>query len=172
MRSCAACFVVLLAACATETDPDVRVERQAAAIADIKASNWAEGGAVLVAVPGTFTFPQPLSVRISVVDSKDLTADGVPTQLGVMTASVGIFDQGPLEIARQPACQQNYCTAELRVTAQGSGMLTIITDGAAGTQKDCFYYGIYEAADPAAAGMMYQTQLEKQQYDCRATFWN
>jgi len=172
MRSCAACFVVLLAACATRSDPDVRVERQAAAFDDIKAANWVEGGAVLVALPGTFTFPQPVSLRISVIDSKELTADGVPTQLAVMTASVGVYDQGPIEIARQPACQQNYCTAELRVNAQGAGILTIITNGVAGTQKDCFYYGIYEDADPAAAGTMYQTQLEKQQSACRASFWN
>ena len=31
-----------------------------------------EGGGVLVAVPGTFSFPQPLSLRISIVDSKVL----------------------------------------------------------------------------------------------------
>jgi hypothetical protein len=164
----------VLAACADTSDPDMRVERQAATIADVKGSNWLEGGAVLVGAPGTFSFPQPLSVRISVVDSKQLDANGNPKQMQIRMASVATYGMdGELEILTQPTCTANYCTAELRVVAQGSSMLTLQAMGPGlETQDDCFYYGVYEDADPATVGAQHQMELEAQQADCRASFWN
>src|SRR3954462_6113637 len=80
MRTCAL-LAMLLGACASDSDPDVHIERQSATVASANAASWAEGGAVLVGVPGTFSFPQPLSLRISVVDSNKLDENGIPAQL-------------------------------------------------------------------------------------------
>jgi hypothetical protein len=167
----AACLV-LLGACTTDSDPDVRIERQSATVADAKADAWAEGGAVLVAAPGTFSFPQPLALRISIVDSKVLDAEGAPTQLTIKTATLATFETAnTLEVVSAPACSQNFCTAELKVTGSGSSMLTISATGPEGDQKDCFYFGVYEEADPAAAGATYREDLEAKQADCRAMYW-
>lgn len=165
---------LLLPACTDTSDPDLRTERQTATLTNAKSTSWVEGGAVLVGVPGTFSFPQPLSLRISIVDSKVLDADGMPTQLKITSATLAPYnmDAGELTVKTEPTCAQNFCTAELVVSAQGSSMLTIQADGPNGKQNDCFYYGVYEDADPTTAGAMYQTELEKKQKDCRATFWN
>ena len=77
-----------------------------------------------------------------------------------------------LAVTTEPTCMQNFCTAELTVAAQGSSFLTIEADGPDGKQTDCFYYAIYEDADPAAAAEMHRTELEAKQDACRGTFWN
>lgn len=166
--------VALVPACTTDSDPDVRVERQTSTLDEANASAWAKGGAVLVAVPGTFTFPQPLSLRISIVDNLVLDEEMVPTQLRITGATLGPYASEPtqLTITSQPTCAANFCSAELEVAAQGSSFLTIEADGPDGKQTECFYYGIYEDADPEAAGATHRTELEAKQRDCRATYWN
>lgn len=165
----AACLL-LLGACTTDSDPDVRIERQSATIANAKSDAWAEGGAVLVAAPGTFSFPQPLSLRISIVDNIVLDAEGAPTQLKIETASLGEFESvATLETVSAPTCAQNFCTAELEVTSAGASLLTVSAKGPEGDQKDCFYFGVYEG--DAASGETYRADLEAKQADCRAMYW-
>ena len=165
---------LLLPACTDTSNPDLRTERQTATLANANTNAWVEGGAVLVGQPGTFAFPQPLSLRISIVDSLMKDADGVPKQLKITSATLAPYnmDGGDLTVKTNPTCAANFCTAELVVSAQGSGVLTIQADGPDGKQNDCFYFGVYEDADPTTAGAMYRTELEKKQKDCRATFWN
>jgi hypothetical protein len=165
--------LLVLGACTTESDPDLRIERQSAALADVNAAAWAEGGAVLVAQPGTFAFPQPLSVRLSIVDSKALDADGAPTALKIETAKLTAYESATnVEVVSQPTCSQAFCTAELSVTSAGASMFTVSADGPDGMQNDCFYFGVFEEADPVTAGTAHQTELEMKQSECRATFWN
>jgi hypothetical protein len=171
MRTRIAATVLLLGACTTDTDPDVRIERQSATLADANAAAWAEGGAVLVADPGTFAFPQPLSIRISIVDSKVLDAEGAPTQLTIKTATLAAYETATnLEVVKAPACSQNFCTAELEVTGAGASMLSITADGPEGTQNDCFYFGVYEDSNPTV-GTTHQAELEDKQSECRAMYW-
>ena len=167
-------LALLVSACADTSDPDVRIERQSTTLADASTSAWTEGGAVLVAAPGTFQFPQPLSLRISIIDNKMLDADGAPTQLKITSATLAPYgtDASELTIKSQPTCQQNFCSGELQVEGQGESLLTIEAEGDGGKQQDCFYFAVYEDADPTTAGAMYQTELEKKQKDCRASFWN
>lgn len=168
MKGCLV-LAIALAGCATDFDPDVRVERQARAAATASADGWTEGGAVLVGEPGTFVFPQPLSLRMSIVDSKDQGADGVRKQLVITSAAVELVGSGQVEMVATPTCEQNYCIAELRVLAAGASMLKVAGTGPDGTQRDCIYYGVYEDADPAV-GTAHRAELETQQSECRATF--
>lgn len=171
MTAMKTCFVLAacLAGCTTDFDPDVRVERQAATAATASAADWTEGGAVLVGEPGTFVFPQPLALRMSIVDSKSVDSDGEKQQLRIESASVELVGAGQLEIVSTPTCQQDYCIAELRVLATGASMLGVAGTGPDGTQHECIYYGIYEDADPAV-GATHRAELEAQQAECRATF--
>lgn len=173
MRTRIAACVLLLGACATDSDPDLRIERQDTTIADADVNAWKEGGAVLVALPGTFDFPQPLSLRLSIVDSKLLDEEGTPTQLTIKTATLSPYESAAtLEVVTAPSCSQKFCTAELKVTGLGESMMTISADGPDGTQNDCFYFGVYEESDPVTSGTAHRTELEAKQSDCRAMFWN
>ena len=169
-----AALAALVPACTTDSDPDVRVERQTSTLDEADTAAWAKGGAVLVGLPGTFTFPQPLSLRISIVDNLVLDEEMVPTQLRITGATLGPYGSEPtqLTVTTQPTCAANFCSAELQVAAQGSSFLTIEADGPDGKQTECFYYGIYEDADPTTAGETHRTELEAKQSDCRATYWN
>ncbi|HUS31196.1 MAG TPA: hypothetical protein VMZ53_21950 [Kofleriaceae bacterium] len=173
MRLLCAALLLTAAACTDDSDPDVRVERQVATLDDASAAAWSQGGAVLVGVPGTFAFPQPLSLRISIVDNKQLDEEMSPTQLKITSATLATYgDASELTVKTQPSCAANFCSAELEVSAQGASMLTIEADGPDGKQTECFYYAIYEADDPATAGATYRTELETKQRECRATYWN
>jgi hypothetical protein len=165
--------LLVLGACTTESDPDLRIERQPTTLADANAAAWAEGGAVLVAQPGTFAFPQPLSLRLSIVDSKMLDAEMVPTQLTIQSASLHAYESATsVEVVSAPTCSQTFCTAELSVKGTGASMFTVSAEGPEGTQSDCFYFGVFEETDPVTAGAAHQTELETNQSECRATFWN
>lgn len=168
-----AAIALLLGACTTNSDPDVRIERQSTTVADANTAAWAEGGAVLVAVPGTFSFPQPLAIRISLIDSKKLDASGAATQLTLTSATIALYgSDNEAQLVDAPTCERNFCTAGLTVAAAGQSMLTVKAVGPDGELNDCFYYGVYEDADPAAAGATHQSELEAEQADCRASFWN
>lgn len=168
MKTCLV-LAVVLAGCTTDFDPDVRIERQAATAATASAAGWTEGGAVLVGAPGTFAYPQPLSLRMSIVDSKDVDADGIKKQLTIDAATVEVSGLGQVEVVSAASCHQNYCITELRVLAAGASMLKVAGVGPDGTQHDCFYYGIYEDTD-AAAGAAHRDELEMQQAECRNRF--
>jgi hypothetical protein len=165
--------LLVLGACTTESDPDLRIERQSTTLADANAAAWAEGGAVLVAQPGTFSFPQPLSVRLSIVDSEVLDAEGAPTALKIQTAKLDAYESATsIEVVSQPTCSQTFCMAELSVKSTGASMFVVSAEGPEGTQNDCFYFGAFEETDPVTAGAAHQTELETKQSECRATFWN
>lgn len=165
--------LLVLGACTTESDPDLRIERQPTTLADANAAAWAEGGAVLVAQPGTFAFPQPLSLRLSIVDSMVLDAEMAPTQLKIESASLHAYESATsVEIVSPPTCSQMFCTAELSVKSTGASMFTVSAEGPEGTQNDCFYFGVFEESDPVTAGAAHRTELEMKQSECRATFWN
>ena len=171
---CALAVAALVPACTTDSDPDARVERQTSTLDNANAAGWSEGGAVLVGVPGTFSFPQPLSLRISIVDNLIPDEGGAPTQLRITAATLGQYgsESSQLTVTTPPTCAANFCTAELEVAAQGSSFLTIEADGPDGKQTECFYYAIFEADDPVAEGTARRTELEAKQRDCRATYWN
>jgi hypothetical protein len=154
----------------SDGDPDVRVQRQAATVTQATDSAWADGGAVLAGQPGSFDFPQPLALRISIVDSEAIDAEGVPTPLMIESAVLERFGDGVFELVSEPTCTEEACVAELRILGRGSSMLAIRATGPEGTQNDCFYYAIVEDASPDTAGEAMLTELEAQQQDCRASF--
>jgi hypothetical protein len=161
----------LLVACTDDGDPDIRIERQSSTLAEAKDVNWSTGGAVLAAQPGSFAFPQPLALRISLVDSKAIDENGVAAQLALQSVALAAFGTGTFEIATEPTCQENYCEAELRITAAGSSMLTVEATGAA-SEGDCFYYAIIEDAAPETAGAALRTELETRQRECYASLFD
>lgn len=161
--------LALLVVGCSDGDPDVRVQRQPASLAQASDTAWADGGAILAGEPGSFTFPQPLAVRISIVDSEARDAEGTPTQLTITSAELGPFGTVVSEVATAPSCSGSFCTAELRIADAGSSVLTVTAVGPEGTQTDCFYYAVIEDPSPGAAGAALMTELETQQEDCRAS---
>lgn len=161
-------LVVALAACTQDEDLDIRVERQSATLATATESGWTTGSTVLVATPGTFTFPQPLSLRISMIDSKvDVEEGATPTLLTISRTTMAQYEAGPFEIVSEPVCQPTYCEAELSITDFGRSMLELTVVGTDGTEPDCFYFGVYEDADPTTASIALRDEAEEQQGECK-----
>jgi hypothetical protein len=159
-------LLVLAAACNT-TDPDVRVERQASPLADATDAGWQSGGAVLVGTAGSFAFPQHVALRISLVDSNTVDAEGVATPLPIDTVTVELHGAASGDISVEPTCDALACTAELLVLEAGTTMLEVIAAGGGDSEGDCFYYAVQEDADPTAASASLRTELETQQATCR-----
>jgi len=149
-----------LAACGTG-NPDLVVERQPAPIAQVSDAGWKRGSVILAGEPGTFTFPQAVSLRFTVVD--DATAE-MPTQLGVSQGKVEPFGAVQLEVSAAATCESMQCTAELSVTAPGSSMVAIEATGPEGSERACFYYAVVDAGTDTDA---LRANLEAQQQDCR-----
>src|SRR5690606_11738531 len=107
-------LLATIAAC-TSTDLDVRVERQSSTLAQASADGWTPGGAVLVGAPGTFAFPQPLALRVMLVDGDATVAEGeAPEPLLISDVTLGVHG-GAFEIVQSPVCQPTYCEAELSI---------------------------------------------------------
>lgn len=160
MRACVA--VVLLAACAGDSTT-LRVERQPATLDDTTDDAWLAGGVVLVGEPGAFTYPQPVSVRVSLVERDVEMAE---PKLISRTTIAAFDDEGTFEITRNPVCQPTHCEAELRLNASGVAMLQVTATGKDGDEVDCFYYAVYEDADPAGATAARYDEIEVKQRDC------
>ena len=156
-------LVLILAAGCTEENPSLVIERQPAALAAATADGWVPGSVVLAGQPGTFTFPQPVSIRFSIVG--EATEGTEPMQLAISAGQVEMFEAGPLSITTGATCEGVYCTAELGVSALGSGMVAVEAMGPQGPERECFYYAVVE--DAAVDTMMLRAELETQQRDCK-----
>jgi hypothetical protein len=159
--------ILVLAGACNAADPDVRVERQASALADATDADWQVGGAVLVGPAGSFAFPQHVALRISLVDGNSVDAEGVATPLPIETVSLELHGTAAADISIEPTCDALVCTAELLVLEAGSTMLEVVADGPDDSEGDCFYYAVQEDADPVAASESLRTELEAQQTTCR-----
>ena len=155
--------LVLLVGCAEE-NPRLVIERQSATLADAAATGWSPGSALVTAQPGTFTFPQPLSVRFTIVSEEVDATSGLPTPLAITMGAIEPFGSGPMEITTPATCEGMLCTAELNITAAGSSMVHISANGPNGAERECFYYSLVEGA---ADTMTLRAELETQQQDCK-----
>ena len=154
-------LVILVVAACTERNPRLVFERQALALAQTTEGGWSKGGAVVVGDPNTFTFPQPLSIRMKVVDSE--TNPDAPIELNVSGAAMMPYGTGPFEIAVAPVCEATACTAQLSISEQGASMVHVSVDSPDGTEVDCFYYALVDAmVDPN----MLHDELETKQREC------
>lgn len=161
MRACLA-LLVFAAACSSG-DLTIRIERQPTTLANATADGWVAGGALLVAAPGSFSFPQPVSLRITLVDPD---AEMPEPQL-ISSGKLTVFGEGVAEISENLTCQPTYCEAELTITAAGDAMLQAIAQGKDNEGSDCFYYGVHEDADPTAASPALYDAIEAKQQDCQ-----
>ena len=156
--------LVLLVGC-TEENPYMRVERQSATLDEATAVGWSPGSALIVAQPGTFTFPQPLSVRFTIVSEEVDATSGLPTPLAITMGAIEPFGSGPMEITTPATCEGMQCTAQLNITAAGSSMVHISANGPNGAERECFYYSLVEGA--GVDTMTLRDELETQQQDCK-----
>jgi hypothetical protein len=159
--------ILVVAAACNAADPDVRVERQASALADATDTGWQTGGAVMVGAAGSFAFPQHVALRVSLVDGNSVDAEGVATALPIDTVSLELHGAASGDVSVEPTCDALACTAELLVLEAGTTMLEVTATGADEAEGDCFYYAVQEDADPAAASAALRTELETQQAACR-----
>ena len=151
--------LVLLVGCTSEV-PSLVVERQPSTLAQATDSGWTHGSAILTGAPGIFTFPQPVSLRITAVD--DFRAE-MPKQIAISQTTVAPYGSGELAVTVEPTCDAMTCTAELSMTAAGSGLVAINAK-ASDDVRACFYYAV---VDTSTDTMALQAQLEQSQEDCR-----
>lgn len=159
----------------SDTQTLIRIERQPTTLAAATDDGWVAGGAVLVGGPGTFSFPQPLALRISLIDPEAAPpAEGEepPPPRLVSIATLTLFGTAAAEITDGIVCQPTYCEAELSVLQSGTTMLQITAKNPDADRRDCFYYAVYEDADPAGAGTALREQVEAQQRDCEAKLFD
>jgi hypothetical protein len=152
--------MLLLAGCASE-NPDLVIERQPAPVAQATDAAWKRGSVILAGEPGTFTFPQPLALRFTIVD--DAAAEMPAPQL-IAKGKVALSGAGQAQVTVDTVCQPMYCTAEVSITGMGETMLAVTADGPSGGERDCFYYAVVDASTDTAA---LQAELETRQRDCR-----
>lgn len=155
--------VVLASACASD-DTSIRIERQPTTLASVTDDAWLAGGALLVGAPGSFSFPQPVAIRVTLVDRR---AAVIEPKL-VSMAKLTVFGDSVATITKNIVCQPTYCEAELSVADFGDSMLQVTATGKDGEESDCFYYGVHEDADPAAASPALHEAIEAKQHDCQA----
>lgn len=166
MRHVGLLALVVAGAC-TAADPDVRIERQASTLADATDEGWLVGGAVVVGEPGSVTFPQHVALRITLVDSNTLDAEGNATRIPIDSVSLESTGLAAGDLSVEPACDAMACTAELLVLEAGSTMLEVVATRAGSDEGDCWYYAAQEDADPAATAAALRSDLEAQQTTCR-----
>ncbi len=166
MISLIGAIVGLVGAC-NAVDPDVRVERQASTLAQATEDGWHTGGAVFVGAAGSFSFPQPVALRISLVDGNTIDEEGGATPLPIETVSLELHGASAGDVSVEPTCDAVACTAELLVLEAGTTMLEVVATASDDSEGDCFYVAMHEDADPAAASESLRTELETQQTTCR-----
>jgi hypothetical protein len=152
--------VVLLLAGCTTGNPDLVIERQHTLLADASDAGWKRGSVIMAGDVGAFTFPQAVSLRLTIVD--DVTLE-TPTAQLIAQPKVELVS-GPASITVAPQCQPMVCTAELSITALGEAMLSIEANGPEGGERDCFYYAVVDASTDTDA---LRATLETKQRDCR-----
>jgi hypothetical protein len=154
-------LAVLAAGACSDDNTVLLVERQPSALSAATADGWTPGSAVVVAAPGSLTFPQPIAIRISIVDRTQ--DEPMPQPIG--TGMLGSYGVSPV-ITVPFSCQPTFCDAELQLSEQGSIIVQLSATGPDGTETDCFYYGVYEDADPASATATHREELETEQRRC------
>lgn len=152
--------LVLLAACASE-NPDLVIERQPTPLAQATDAGWTRGSVILAGDPGAFTFPQPLSLRFTIVDDATLE---MPTAELIAQPKLELSGAGQATVTVVPTCQPTHCTAEVSITGAGETMLAIEADGPAGIERACFYYAVVDTSTDTDA---LRADLETRQRDCR-----
>ena len=167
MKGCLAFVLVLASACSGDS-LSLYVERQPASLTAATDEGWVAGSALAIAEPGSFTFPQPVSIRVMLIDPDAVPADDetrVEPEL-VSTAKATVYGEGAGTITSNITCQPTFCEAEVTLASTGLAVLQLTAQNADGEESDCFYYGVYEDADPAAAGAALRADAEAAQTDC------
>jgi hypothetical protein len=162
------CLAVLLLAACTTTNPTVHVERQSSPLASATSDGWIAGSAVVVGAPGTFVFPQALSLRILLVDRDEEPGDdGTRAPLSVQSATVTAYGDSSFDVVTPPDCEPSACAAELRITGFGTNVIQIVATGEGGAHTACVYFGVHEDADPDAASAGLRDEAEAEQAACK-----
>jgi hypothetical protein len=169
-RSFVALALALAATACSSDSQSIRIERQPASLGATKSDAWVEGSAVVVGQTGSFSFPQPVSIRITLIDRDAVEAEteDMPAEPKLITRSqVTVFGDGTGEVTENVTCQPTYCTAEVTLSGLGLTLLQLSAQNTDGEESDCFYYGVYEEADPAAAGDAHREAAEADQAECQ-----
>ncbi len=154
--------LAICTACGGADEPPLfaRIEHQPRALADVVEQEWVAGNEIVV--DDTATFPQPLTVRYSIVDSA-----GVNVGIGQHMFSTDGTTQlarinGNVSGCRYPLPDEpaQFCTAEFNVQAFGSNLLLLYGDQA----TDCVYYAIVESTVDVEA---LRVELEGRATACR-----
>ncbi len=153
----------VLAGC-TSVELDVRVQRQSASLASIDEGAWRDGSIVQVGLPGSFTFPQPLALRLSLADR---SADGeMPVPLAVNRAMIAAYGDAAFEIIAGPTCGAVSCDAELLLSGSGTSMFSVTLTGPDGVASDCAYVAMFEDPDPTTVSESLRADVETHQTTC------
>ena len=140
-------FVACCAACSATEAPvgNLLIEYQARDRADVRDADWSSGSAIVVAEAPSF--PQPLSVRVRVVD--DANAD-----YGVAQVSLSMYGTTQLQAGdttsgcyyRLPDVAASYCTYDFDVVGLGSSMILVTANAPHDAPvRDCFFYAIVDS---------------------------
>lgn len=162
-------FVALalaIGACSSDSQ-SIRIERQPSTLAAAQADGWVTGSAIIIGEPGAFSFPQPVSIRITLVDRDAEETAEMPSEPKLVSmAKATVFGDGVGEISENVTCQPDHCEAELTLNGIGLTMLQLTAQNTEGEEADCFYYGVYEEADPVAAGDVHREAAEADEAAC------
>lgn len=121
------------------------IEYQPRDRAEVLDADWPSGSAIVVT--DAPSFPQPLAVRVRVVD--DTKAD-----YGVAHVSLSMYGTTQLQPGdttsgchyRLPDEAAVYCTYDLDVVGLGSSMLLVTANAPSdATVRDCFYYAVVDS---------------------------
>ncbi len=160
----------LVAAGCSSDAQSIRIERQPSTLAAAKPDAWVPGSAIIIGQPGSLSFPQPVSIRIKLVDREAAEAEteDMPVEPELVTrATAAIFGDAVGEITDNVSCQPTYCDAEVTLSGFGLTVLQVSAQNTEGEEGDCFYYGVYEESDPAAAGDAHREAAEAAQAECQ-----
>jgi len=136
---CCCLFVACCTACSVEPVGHLLIEYQPRHAVVVEGGDWLRGNAIVVAEP---TFPQPLSVRVRVVDEAD-------ADYGVARGGLTIYSATQLQVVTsgchyaRPDEAARYCAYDFDVVGPGASMLLVTANAPHdGTLRDCFYYAI------------------------------
>ena len=161
-------LLVGVCACSDAAEPvgHLLVEYQPRDRAEVRDGDWSAGSAIVVA--DAPTFPQPVSVRVRVVDETGM-------DYGVGQVSLNMYGSSNLQPGettsgcyyRLPDVAATYCTYDFDVVGPGSSMMIVTAnapyEGAA--HRDCVYYAVVDATSDVDG---LRASLEAQAAKCRA----
>ena len=131
--------------CSAETY-ELVVERQPVVLEQARSDAWIVGSGI--ATLDALTFPQPLTLRFSVVDDAANPKLALPLK-GVRFDTYGASQ---LQVRAPQTCPRStpdsaavYCLSEFSVADAGLSMLVMHAETSAGIATTCFYYGVVDA---------------------------